>query len=132
MAKPKNKAEWTLAAKKLKVIVDKADTTKEIIKNIGDKLGISSRGANFENRVVAAMEKAIPSVPPSTEKQPEAASTKDGHVKLKFKEVVHERNLDVCLSFKGTEVWLNKNQIEMVSDSEVLMPDWLAELKKIS
>lgn len=136
MNKPKLKADWKVFALKLKVTVEDADTTKEIKKNIADKLSVSSRGANFDKRLIAAMENALfpkdkVKVPPSTKKADTLPSVKNGHIKLKFTKVVHERKDDVCLQFKGGEVWLNKHQIEMVSDSEVIMPDWLAELKKI-
>jgi hypothetical protein len=133
MNKPKNKAEWIKAAKKLKVVVDKPDTVKEIKKNIADKLGVSTRGRNYEDRLLVAMEKAMaPKVSPRGKKAPALVSVRPGNVKLKFTKVLHERESDVCLKFKQGEVWLNKGDIELVSASEVIMPDWLADLKKIS
>jgi len=133
MYKPKNKADWISAAKTHGVVVEGPDTVKEIKKNIADKLGVSARGKNFDNRLLVAMEKATPApkVSPSSKKSSSLPSVKAGNIKLKFSEVIHERESDVCLKFKKGEVWLNKDQIEMVSDSEVVMPDWLAELKKI-
>ncbi len=132
MNKPKNKAEWILAAKKLSVVVDKPDTVNEIKKNIADKLGVSVRGKNYENRLLVAMEKSLPKVSPRSKKAHALVPVKSGNVKLKFSKVLHERESDVCLKFKKGEVWLSKGQIKMVSATEVVMPDWLAELKKIS
>jgi hypothetical protein len=132
MNKPKNKAEWILAARKLSVVVDKPDTVKEIKKNIADKLGVSVRGKNYENRLLVAMEKSLPKVSPRSKKAPALVSVRPGNVKLKFSKVLHERESDVCLKFKKGEVWLSKGQVEMVSATEVIMPDWLADLKKIS
>jgi hypothetical protein len=134
MNKPKSKAEWISAAKKLNVVVDKPDTVKEIKKNIADKLGVSTRGRNYENRLLVAMEKSLPKVSPRSKKAHALVSVKPGNVKLKFSKILHERELDVCFKFKKSkeEIWLPKSHIEMVSVTEVVMPDWLADLKKIS
>ena len=132
MNKPKNKADWIKAALKLGVVVDKPDTVKEIKKNIADKLGVSVRGKNYENRLLVAMEKSLPKVSPRSKKAHALVSVKSGNVKLKFSKVLNERENTVFLKFKKGEVWLPKKDITLISDSEVVMPDWLAELKKIS
>lgn len=59
MNKPSKKSEWVELAIKLNVIVDAPDTVPEIIKNIADELGVSSRGKNFNNRVWEATELAL-------------------------------------------------------------------------
>lgn len=133
MYKPKNKADWISAAKTHGVVVEGPDTVKEIKKNIADKLGVSARGKNFDNRLLVAMEKATPApkVSPSSKKSSSLPSVKAGNIKLKFQEILHDRDHDICLKFKKGEVWLNKKDIQSISKTEVEIPDWLGELKKI-
>jgi hypothetical protein len=84
MNKPKKKSDWADIAAKLEVKVDGPDTKDEIVKNIGDKLGIPSKGQNFENRVwdAAKAELTKPAAPvvEETEATPDVAETANEEV----------------------------------------------------
>jgi hypothetical protein len=144
MKKPSSKGSWIEAANSVGVTVNPKDTVKEIIKNIGDKLDVSSRGANFEKRVVKALmsENETAKVAPLKKKVVETGNgamvknkpkSKKDHKVVTFTKVISDRKDDkrVCLEINGQQMWLPKASAKLVSASTIEIPQWLADVKGI-
>jgi hypothetical protein len=148
MKKPSSKAAWISAANSVGVIVEKPDTVKEIIKNIGDKLGVSARGANFEKRVVKALAveleieapeakpEVVADIPPTNgamvkNEKPLKAKTPKGMVVVKCKVVIADRKGSMLINNGKIEVWIPLKHISVAGKGSITIPDWLAQTKGI-